>query len=176
MKRLLFFLAFLVGIASLGNAVLNACGAKFLVSSRGVRYQRLLAGIRPAKILVYWKQDESTKKEDRWNPDATKALEKAGHSVEVAFNSDTFRNVTAEGDFDVVMMPLGDARELAVEVALLSPDSVLLPVLYFPTRREYSHAKKEFGNVLRYPTTLDKLLTAVEKSRKAARTRGEQAS
>ncbi len=92
MKKLLFSLALLMGMASLGNAVLNACGAKFLVSSRGARYQRLLASIKPTRILIYWKQDENTKKEDRWNPEATKVLGKVGHSVEVAFRSDGLSN------------------------------------------------------------------------------------
>lgn len=176
MKNLLFSLALLAGIAGLGNAVLNACGSKFLVSSKDVRYQRLLASIRPAKILIYWKQDESTKKEDRWNPNATKALEKAGHRVEVAFASDTFLDVAEKGDFDVMMMPLRDARQLAVEIGSSSPDSTLLPVLYFPTRRERSEAKKEFKNVLWYPTTTKRLLRAVEKARKAAGTREGRAS
>ena len=175
MKKLLFSLALLMGMASLGNAVLNACGAKFLVSSRGARYQRLLASIKPTRILIYWKQDENTKKEDRWNPEATKVLGKVGHSVEVAFRSDAFLDAAEEGDFDVVMMPLDDARQLAVQVASSSPDSGLLPVLYFPTRKEYSQAKKEFKNVLKYPTTMSKLLTAVEKTRKAAGARGGRA-
>ena len=126
MKKLLFSLALLMGMASLGNAVLNACGAKFLVSSRGARYQRLLASIKPTRILIYWKQDENTKKEDRWNPEATKVLGKVGHSVEVAFRSDAFLDAAEEGDFDVVMMPLDDARQLAVKVASSSPDSGLL--------------------------------------------------
>ena len=175
MRKLLFVLAFLAGITELGTAVADACGAKFLVGSRGARYQRLLAIIKPVRILVYWKQDESTKKQDRWKAEATEVLEKAGHSVWLAFKAEDFRSAAKEGDFDVVMMPLDDARQLGVEVAALSPDSALLPVAYLPTRREYSQAKNHFGNVLKYPTTLDQLLRAVEKARKAAaRSSGER--
>ena len=47
----------------LNDAVLRACGSKFLVANKGARYQRVLASIQPTSILFYWPQDEYTEEE-----------------------------------------------------------------------------------------------------------------
>jgi len=168
MKKALLLLALLVGTASIGIELLNACGAKFLVSSRGTRYQRVLANITPTNILIYWAQDENTDQEERLHPDVVTTLEDAGHTVTLAFNTEQFRSALDRDKFDVVLMPLADALELGGDVLSSSPGSALLPVLYLPTRRQLSDAKKNFGNALRYPTTVTKLLSEVEQSRQTA--------
>ena len=81
MKKLLLLFVILGGLVVVSDTLLHACGSKFLVSSRGARYQRVLASIKPTNILFYWQQDEKTKEEDRWNPDAEKMLEDIGHTV-----------------------------------------------------------------------------------------------
>ena len=168
MRKFVSTFILIAGLVCLGNSLITACGSKFLVGSKGVRHQFLLASIKPTRILVYWEQDENTGEENRWNPAATEAMEEAGHEVEVAFGAEGFMKAASEGEFEVVMTTLVDARELRTEVESVSPNSVFLPVLYFPSRKELSRAKKEFGNALKYPTTVRTLLTAVEKSRKAS--------
>ena len=71
MKKLLVFLVVLAGVMVVvsRDAVLQACGSKFLVSSRGARYQRILASIKPTNILWFYEQDENTPEDERWNPD-----------------------------------------------------------------------------------------------------------
>ena len=164
MKKYLVLAALCAGAVSVTDGALDACGSKFLVSSRGVRYQRLLASVHPTSILVYWHQDASTPKEDRWSPKVQEALEKVGHRIEVTFDRDGLRRAARKGKFDVVMMRIEQARALKDELASLA-DTSLLPIAHFPTRREYSAAKKEFGTVLKTPTTMSGLLRAVEKSR-----------
>ena len=155
------------GLAALGDAVLEACGSKFLVSSRGARYQRVLASIQPTTVLFYWPQDEGTPEEERWDPAAEERLEEtAGHTVEVAFDDAEFLSAARTGEFEVLVVPIDDAKRLRADLQPLSGDSAVVPLLMFPTRREYTTAREEYGIVLKLPTTSDKFLAALEKGRR----------
>ncbi len=167
MKKLFLVLVVFGGIVGLSDAVLNACGSKFLVSGKGGRYQRVLASIRPTSILWYWQQDENTEEEDRWNPKAEKMLANAGHTVDVTYNADAFLGAAKNGAFDVLVLPIDEARRLQPELAALPPGSAVVPLLKFPTRRQYSQAREEYGVVMKLPTTTDKFLAALEKGRRS---------
>ena len=169
MKRLLLVLALVAlgGLVGLSDAVLEACGSKFLVSSRGARYQRVLASIQPTSILWYWQQDEKTEEEDRWNPDAEEMLESVGHTVEVSYDDESFLSAARRGDFDVLVLPIDEARRLRPDLEALPVDSAVVPLLMFPTRSQYSQAREEYGVVMKLPTTTDKMLAAFEKGRRS---------
>ena len=169
MKRLLLVLALVAlgGLVGLSDAVLEACGSKFLVSSRGARYQRVLASIEPASILFYWPQDATTEEEDRWNPDAEEMLEGAGHTVEVASDQETFLRDARAGSFDVLVLPIDEANRLQPDLEALSIDSAVVPWLWFPTRSQYSQAREEYGIVMKLPTTAEKMLAALERGRRS---------
>ena len=169
MKKLLLLLVILGGVVVVSDTLIHACGSKFLVSSRGARYQRVLASIKPTNILFYWQQDENTKEEDRWNPDAKEMLEGIGHTVDVTYNADAFLGAAKNGDFDVLVVPLDEARKLEREMASLSPDSAVLPMLFFPTRSEYSQAREEYDVIMKLPSTTPKFLAALEKARRTVR-------
>ena len=169
MKRVLLFVAVLGGIAISTDALLHACGAKFLVSSRGARYQRILASIKPTSILWFYEQSEDTPEDERWNPDSEKWLNQVGHSLEVTFDADSFLGAAKNGDFDVLLVRIEDARELHSEMASLAPDAAIVPILKFPTRSEYTQARKEYGIVMKLPTTSPKFLAAIEKARRTVR-------
>jgi hypothetical protein len=167
MKRLLLVLVALGGLVYLSDSVLEACGSKFLVSSRGARYQRVLASIEPTSILWYWQQDENTEEEDRWNPDAEKMLASVGHTVDVTYDADAFLGAARDGGFDVLLLPIDEARRLQPELTALPPGSAVVPVLQFPTRSQYSQAREEYGIVMKLPTTGEKMLAALEKGRRS---------
>ncbi len=169
MKKLFLVLLIFGGIVGLSDAVLNACGSKFLVSSKGGRYQRLLASIKPTNILWYYQQDENTPEDERWDPDGAKFFEQVGHTLEVRFDADTFLAAAKNGDYDVLLVWIEQARSLQSDMASLAPDAAVLPILKFPTRSEYSAARKEFGIVMKLPTTSPKILAAIEKARRSVR-------
>ncbi len=169
MKRLLLVLALVAlgGLVGLSDAVLEACGSKFLVSARGARYQRVLASIEPTSILFYWQQDDDTEEEDRWNPAAEEMLEGAGHTVEVSYDDKSFLSAARRGDFDVLVLPIDEARRLKPELGTLPSDAAVVPLLMFPTRSQYSQAKEEYGIVMKLPTTGEKMLAALERGRRS---------
>ena len=169
MKKLLLFLVISGVTIGLSDALVKACGSKFLVSSKGARYQRILASIKPTNILWYYQQDENTPEDERWDPDGAKFFDQVGHTLEVSFDVDTFLAAAKNGDYDVLLMWIEQARSLQSEMASLSPDAAVLPILKFPTRSEYSAARKEWGIVLKLPTTSPKILAAIEKARRSVR-------
>ncbi len=167
MKKLFLVLVVVGGIVALSDAVLNACGSKFLVSSRGARYQRVLASIQPTSILFYWPEDATTEEEDRWNPAAEEMLESVGHTVEVSYDADAFLDAARDGGFDVLLLPIDEARRLQADLAALPPGPAVVPLLMFPTRSQYSQAREEYGVVMKLPTTTEKMLAALEKGRRS---------
>jgi hypothetical protein len=166
---LFLVLGILGGVIALGDVVLHACGAKFLVSSRGARYQKVLANIEPTRILWWYDQDESTPEDERWNPETEKWLEELGHSLEVTFDADSFLAAAKNGGFDVMLVHIEEARELQDQITALAPDAALLPILKFPTQSVYSAARQEFGIVMKFPTTQPKFLAAIEKAARSVR-------
>ena len=85
----------------------------------------------------------------------------------MTFDADAFLGAAKNGDFDVLAIPLDEARKLQREMASLSPDSAVLPILTFPTRSEYSQARREFDVVMKLPTTTPKFLAALERARRS---------
>lgn len=166
MKRLLLVMALLAAVAAVGNPVIDACGTKYLLGARSARYQRLQISPHPAKILWYYEEDENTPEEERWDPENLEPLLKAGHTIERARDADELRSALRAESFDLVIIEIGEARKLGGIVESLSPDSVLLPAMEFPSRPEYARAKREFGNVLKFPTTMDGMLSTLDKAQR----------
>ena len=96
-------------------------------------------------------------------------MTQAGHTVEVVEDSKSLYREAASGSFEIILMDIGEAREEQKRIEGVAPDSTLLPVLDFPTRSEFSAAKKEFGHAVKAPTTMPKLLSQIEKARSTGR-------
>lgn len=158
-KRLLVGLT-VVALGAAGAQVSQACGEKFLVAAAGA-YDRGDSAVTPARILVLWNFEEDGE-EDRG---LQVALEEAGHTLKVVPDQKSLYGLAASEEFDLIMMQLDDARIEGERLRGVSPSTPLLPFVAFPTRREYSEAKKEFGVVLKTPTRLTSLLRTVEKAR-----------
>ena len=157
----------LLALAIPGATELAACGDKFLVGLRGGAGFRYLNAAHPTSILVYWQADLDDT-EDAGDQVLKAALETAGHTVVIAKDSAAFYREAATGAFEVFMMELATARAEQGRLSGVAPDSAILPVLHFATRREYAAVKKEFGHAVRTPTTLNELLPQIDKARQAA--------
>ena len=164
MKRLVFLLMSIVLIVGSSEAPLYACGAKFLVSSpSGPGLWRVIENTQPTTVLIYWKQDERTLPEDRWSPRGSEYLEAVGHTVTVALDENSFLAAARDGDFKVVLIkPADEALRLQDAIMLVSPDSVVVPVLYLATRDEEKAAKRAFDRFLTLPTNKEDFLYEVD--------------
>lgn len=156
----------LLTLAGAGATELRACGDKFLVGLGGGG-PRWVGAVHPTRILVYWGSDPEEDPDGSSEADFQSALEYEGHSVAIVKDTDSLYRQAASGDFEVIMMEVGVAREERSRLEAVTPDSAILPVLNFPTRKEFSAAKKEFGHAVRSPATTDDILRHIEKARPA---------
>src|SRR5262245_26006281 len=138
-------LLLLIGVNS-GN-ILMACGDKFLVSSRGTRFQQAAIARDPAAILIYTNAASELPKALAGLPvDAT--LTKAGYRPTTVTTSDDFEKALGRGGWDLVMVGMADAQRVTQR---LRGDVVpiVLPVAFNPTASELKETKKQYRVVFK---------------------------
>jgi hypothetical protein len=92
---------------SLGSQDVWACGDKFLLLGRGVRYQRAYAAIHPASILIV-APPKSVKTAAVRDSRLQSALKLAGHRVDVV-PAAKMRDALAGSRYDIVLAERADA-------------------------------------------------------------------
>ncbi len=97
--------AVLVSIA--GNHA-EACGDKFLLVGRGVRFQRAYAAVHPANILIYARSTTDADRAIR-DPQFQKTLRQAGHQVSAIEDPTLFQHALAISSFDIILADLSEA-------------------------------------------------------------------
>ena len=157
-------LALLV-LTAAGSTEVGACGDKFLVGLRGGAGLRWAGTVQPARLLVYWQAEPGEDPDGSAEALFRSTLEEAGHSLTIVKDTSGLYEAVSSNRFEVLMMELETARSEQQRLEAVSPDSRILPVLHFGSRRERSAARKEFGLLVRTPTTLDDLLWTIERAR-----------
>ena len=119
-------------ILSMGDLA-TACGDKFLVVGRGLRYDRAYPAKHPSSVVMYL-QDQKVS-------DQLKImLKSSGHKVRsVSDESSLFSTLQSE-KFDVVLIPLSHAAELENRIQFSPGKPAVLPVTVKMSKED---AKKE---------------------------------
>ena len=139
-----------------------ACGDKFLVTSRGSRFQRAAIARQPASILIYTNPASELPKVLAGIPvDAT--LTKAGYRPTTAATSDELERALSRGAWDLVLVGMADAQAVSKR---LRGDRVpaVLPVLINPTTSELNEAKRLYPVVLKAPAKSQSFLSAIDEA------------
>jgi hypothetical protein len=157
-KLLVVVTLVLSGIGASGD--LLACGDKFLVASRGTRYQRAAVARQPANILVYANAASALPKAlERADVDGT--LRKAGYKPTSVSGPTELEQALRQGGWDLVVTDLADG--MAVSGRLQGAGApMLLPVAYNVTGSELAQAKKDYQRVLKGPVKSQSFLEAVD--------------
>ena len=100
-----------VSAGALGSQPLSACGDKFLLLGRGVRFQRAYAAVHPASILLVL-PPKSVKNAAVRDPKLQSALKMAGHRVDVIAPA-RLRDALTGGRYDIVVAGRADAMDVA---------------------------------------------------------------
>ena len=160
MKKTLLAVAILV-IYGIGSGDLLACGDKFLVASRGTRYQR--AGqARRASILVYEHAKSTLPKAfERVSEDVTK---KAGYRVTSVANANELEQALRQGGWDVILADLADSPAVRDRIRSTGAPGapLLVPVAYGVTGTEIAQAKREYQRILKGPIKTYAFLEAMD--------------
>jgi hypothetical protein len=147
-----------VGISS-GNTSL-ACGDKFLVSTRGTRFQRAAVPREPAAILIYTNPASELPKALATFPvDAT--LAKAGYRPTTVATLEEFEKALSRGGWDLVLAGMADAQAVSKRLRGHAVPAVL-PVAFNPTPSELKESKKQYAVVLKGPAKSQSFLSAID--------------
>lgn len=108
----------MVGIAltSMTWGPVEACGDKFLLVGRGVRFQRAYAAVHPANILIYARAATDADRAIR-DPQFQKTLRQAGHRLSVIEDATLFQHALGLSSFDIVLADLSEAPTIDPLVA-----------------------------------------------------------
>ena len=140
---------------------LLACGDKFLVISRGTRYQRA-ALRRPANILIY-SAASSTLTKSFGNVPVAATLSKAGHRPTSVSSAVELEAELRKGGWDLVVADLTDGTDVRGRIQGASGPFVL-PVAFKPTKGELDQAKKNFKAVVKGPIKSQQFIDVVDEA------------
>ena len=147
----------LSGVGASGD--LLACGDKFLVVSRGTRYQRAGQGPHAASILVYLPASSSLPK--AFERVSEKETKKAGYHFVNVSNTNELDQALKQGGWDLLLTVLADSQAIRGRVNGASAP-LLVPVAYQTTGTELAQAKKDYQKVHKGPIKRHGFLAALD--------------
>ena len=149
-------LAVFVIFAGIGGDLL-ACGDKFLIASRGTRYQRaaLAASRHPFSLL---EPGVGSAQGDR--PGRCRAQQGGLQATSVA-SAEEFDKALRQGGWDLVVTDSADGQ--AIRGRLQGADApFLLPVAYNVPNADVAQAKKDYQRVLKGPIKNQAFIDAID--------------
>jgi hypothetical protein len=150
----------LLTVVAMSGVDLSACGDKFLVFSRGTRYQTAAAARRPANILVYANPSSALPKAlEKASVDST--LRKAGYRPTSVSAPADLEAAIKQGGWDIVVADLADSASLRGRFQGKTAPMVV-PVVLNATGTELALAKKDFERVLKGPIKSQAFLEAID--------------
>jgi hypothetical protein len=170
--------AAIVGLAgsSFSSGIL-ACGDKFLVLSRGTRFERPGAASRTASVLVYT-NPSSQLPQGLAGLSIEATLRKAGYRPFLVSSSSALDQALSQRKWDVVVVDIADGP--AVSGQLQGTDQpAVLPVLYKPAAPAFAEARRRYRHALKAPANNRSLLEAIDVAlavRTAAREKAEKST
>lgn len=174
MRRISLAVILVLGVCM--SRDLLACGDKFLVISRGTRFQNAASTKSTADILIY-ASSKSTLPQSLERIQKEDSLRKAGYRPVIVENTNELDQALKMASWSLVIVDLSEARTIRDHVRGSSAPMVL-PVALSPTGTEIAQAKKEFQRVVKGPIKsqaflmeVDDALAAREKLEKLLKTK-----
>ncbi|HET9216579.1 MAG TPA: hypothetical protein VFR18_06345 [Terriglobia bacterium] len=152
-------LALLIGIST--TSAFLACGDKFLVATRGTRYQKAPVKREPHAILI-WSNPTSELAKGLAGVPVDDTLRKVGYQPTTVTSAADFDTALNRGGWDLVIFGLDDASAVAKRLSGNAP--VLLPVAHNATDNQLRQARTGYTIVLKGPAKKDSFLTAVDQA------------
>ena len=160
MRRILPGFVVVLGILCVGSSRTDACWDKSLGIGRGINFQRLLAGSRPAAVLIYHRPDSVALAAAKTSQLQTQ-LTKAGHKSYSVENMAQVTEALKTGTYDLVVADLADAASLKQQIEGSPSKPVLIPVASKQTKAELAAAQKQYKYMVKNPRDLDQYLFAI---------------
>jgi hypothetical protein len=143
MRRVLLFTAVLLGMALSFWSVTYACGDKFVMVGRSVRFNQAYAAIYPATILLYSHAGRGAQK-GVLDPQFQSNLTRAGHRLQIVEDESQLEPTLQAGHFDLVLADVSDVESTKAKAEQSASKPTVLPVMYKPTKAEAEAVKTRF--------------------------------
>lgn len=143
----------------------QACGDKFLLLGRGVKFQRAYAAIYPASIVIYAQPQRHAAKAIR-DPRLQSDLKLAGHRVSVVDTEAALVRALDSDRVDLVLTDVADADRTSTQVATSPTKPTVLPVMYEPTRDEARQIEARYQCRLKSSDKPDRYLVTIDDAMK----------
>jgi hypothetical protein len=153
----------MIGLAPQG---IQACGDKFLLVGRGVKFQRAYAAIYPASIVIYAQPQRSAAKAIR-DPRLQTDLKQAGHRVVLVESDAALARALESGKVDLVLTDVADADLTSRQGAASLSRPTVLPVMYEPTREEAKAIESRYRCRLKSSDRVDRYLATIDEAMQA---------
>ena len=150
----------LVSVGTIGSQALSACGDKFLLVGRGVRFQRAYAAIHPASILIVL-PSKSVKSAAVRDSRLQSALKMAGHRVQVVPQAN-LADVLSRSHYDIILAERADASAIPSMASDGQLKASVVGVLEDPSSSVLEAARQQFDAVLKVPQPLPEILRLLD--------------
>ena len=161
MKKTLSTAAILVACVAVWSVDILACGEKFMVISRGTRFQRAGMARHSANILVYASASSTLAKSlAKAAPDTT--LLKAGYRPYLAKDTTELDEAIRQGGLDLIVADVDDSTAVRNRLKGSNAAPMIIPVLLSATGTEVAQAKKDYQRVIKGPVRSQAFLQAID--------------
>lgn len=135
----------LVVLAAWGDV--HACGDKFLMVGRGMKFSKAYASLNPGAILIYLPR---TPRAALAGVDKMqKYLTDAGHQVTVVRDVSALDNALGDAGVDLLLTEAAEASRLKPRMAALPSRGTVVPLLDNQTKETREALQAEFGGSIR---------------------------
>lgn len=141
--------------------IVSACGDKFLVVGRGIRYERLRAAVHPGSILIYRNVNYDDPKA---GTELESALKKVGHTVQSVNDVTKLDSTLKTGKFDLVILNLADTPLLEEQIITSPSKPAVLPIIYNKSGTELAAAGKQYDCILKASGKNTNVLSVVDEA------------
>lgn len=164
MSRTALLVVVLFVSASVFYPVAQACGDKFLMVGRGVKFQRAYASVYPGKLIIYAQPSTDPKASIR-DPQFHKALRQAGHAVSVIEDWTLLEQALRTISADVILVDVAEAERLqgALSSSTTHPDALYVAfpsIARAPATKQFICKVKSSDRPMRYLDAIEDLMKA----------------
>ena len=109
-------------VVGLASQAMEACGDKFLLVGRGVKFQRAYAAVYPASIVIFAQPQRSAAKAIR-DPRLQTDLKQAGHRVVLVESDAALAHALESDKVDLVLTDVADADRTSKQGAVVAVEA-----------------------------------------------------
>jgi hypothetical protein len=153
-------------VVGLASQATQACGDKFLLVGRGVKFQRAYAAIYPASIIIFAQPQRSAAKAIR-DPRLQADLKQAGHRIVLVESEEALARALERDKVDLVLTDAADADRTSRQGAASPSRPTVLPVMYEPTKEEAKEVESRYQCRLKSSDRADRYLLTIDDAMKA---------